>query len=89
LTFLQRIIAIFRAEPVKSGYIVIPKAMLDELPKDEQPAVRRMLTDLTGRVRLRYPGQWFQVILRESSGKFRKHPAPDKPAPNELFKEEL
>lgn len=91
MTFLQRIIALFRTEPQetsKSGYIVVPRSVLDELPEDQQPAARRLLSHLTARARLKYPGKWFQVILRESNGKFKKHPHNEHDEPVNLFKGE-
>ena len=88
MTFFRRIIAMFSRHPEmpsKSGYIVIPRAALEALPADEQQDARRLLSNLTARARLMYPGKWFQVILREHNGKFKKHPHNERKEPDSLF----
>jgi len=72
-------------ESSKAGYIVIPRSVVDELPDRARERADDMLSDLTGRARLKHPDHWYQVILRESNGKFKKHPHHENAVNDKLF----
>jgi hypothetical protein len=58
-----------------NDWVVIPAILLDKLPAHERPEAIRLVRKLERMTAVEYPGQWFQVIIRDPRrGHFRKLP---------------
>lgn len=57
-----------------SGFIVVPRKIVNNFPPDERMTVISILRRLDYMTRQAYPDKRFQVILRNKDGRFRKLP---------------
>lgn len=55
-------------------FVVIPTELLNRLPKSERRAAFRLVRKLEGIVGDVFPGEYFQVIIRDHRGRFKEYP---------------
>lgn len=56
-----------------TDFIIISKKAISEYPESNSIKFQKILKDLRDITAMQYPGRWFQVIIRNKKGQFRRY----------------